>query len=283
MTAFSKKNFKTFSFFTLCFTLGVILWGAWVRFSHSGDGCGNNWPLCKGKFFAQDSAAFIEWIHRVSSGLSFLLILTLLALSLKIYPKRHLIRKSALAAFGLIIVEALIGAGLVLASLTGSNSSSLRAGVLAFHLLNSLFLIGSLVFCWQGSLFSKIKIKKPLIYFTLLFPLLALSGSFASLANTLFPTTSLLEALSLDLKPHHITLRLRPFHPFLAVLFVLAFVFQFRKTKELILPLSTALFALFFGFAALLALSPLWMKLSHLFIAYFLWILLVKHSFSFEN
>ena len=157
----SRKNFfKLFSFFTLCFTLGVILWGAWVRFSHSGDGCGNNWPLCKGDFSSQDSAALIEWIHRATSGFSFLLVTALLVLALKIYPKKHFIRKCALVAFGLIIVEALIGAGLVLASLTGSNSSSLRAGVLAFHLLNSLFLVGSLVFCWQGALFSKVRSKK---------------------------------------------------------------------------------------------------------------------------
>ena len=255
-----------------------------MRFSHSGDGCGNSWPLCKEGLLPNEAFAFTEWFHRATSGLSLLLIVALLFMSLKIYPKKHLIRKCAFVACGLIFVEALIGAGLVLASLTGSDSSSLRVTVLALHLLNSLFLVGSLVFCWQGALFEKVRIKKPLIYFLMLFPLLALTGSLASLSNTLFPATSLWQALALDLQPEHITLRLRPLHPLLAVLFVMTLwrAFQFQKEKDLTVPLVIALLALLFGVTVLLSLSPVWMKLIHLFIAYFLWIVLVQRSFSFE-
>ena len=279
-----KKLFQKFSLFTLCFTLGVILWGAWVRFSHSGDGCGQSWPLCKQELLPKQTSALIEWFHRATSGLSLLLVVALLVLAFRLYPKKHLIRKCSLTACVLIFVEALIGAVLVMASLTGSDNSSLRVMVLGLHLLNSLFLIGSLVFCWQGALASKVSFKKPLFYFLILFPILALTGSIASLSNTLFPADSLSQALAFDLQPEHITLKLRPLHPLLAVLFVLtlAGTFQLQKGKELALPALIALFTLLFGFAALLSLSPVWMKLSHLFIAYVLWIVLVKHSFAFK-
>ena len=120
----------------------------------------------------------------------------------------------------LIIVEALIGAVLVLASLTGMDSSFFRVVTLAFHLINSLTLIAALTLCWQSALSEKMVIKKPHIYFVYVFPFLALTGSIASLAGTLFPSESLIQAFLLDFLPEsHITLKLRPLHPFLAVIF----------------------------------------------------------------
>lgn len=280
-----KSRFKSFSFFTLVWTLAVILWGAWVRFSHSGDGCGKNWPLCGNQLLPDNAFAWIEWIHRVTSGLSLLLVVVLWFVSLKIYPKKHLIRKCSTAALILIIIEALIGAALVLASLTGSDSSTLRTLVLSLHLLNSLVLVGSLVFCWQGALTSQIQIQKPVFYFFLLFPVLALTGSLASLSNTLFPAESLSQALAFDLQPKHITLKLRPFHPLLALLFVFALAqsfFNSSENKNLRLVLFVALVTFLVGFASLLSLSPVPLKLIHLFIAYLLWITLVRSSFLFK-
>ena len=161
----SKDRFKKFSLITLIYTLTVILWGAWVRFSHSGDGCGNRWPLCGDQLLPENTMAWIEWIHRFTSGLSLLLVGILWFVSLKIYPKKHLIRKCSATALILILIEALIGAVLVLASLTGSDSSTLRALVLSLHLLNSLALTGSLVFCRQGAFASHIQIKKACVLF----------------------------------------------------------------------------------------------------------------------
>ena len=274
----TKEGFKNFSFFSLVFTLIVILWGAWVRFSHSGDGCGNDWPLCKGSFTPDSFSALMEWIHRATSGLSLLIVFTLVFLAFKIYPQKHLVRKLSLSAGVLILIEALIGAVLVLASLTGSDSSSLRVAVLAFHLINSLLLVAALTLCWQSAFADKISFKKPHIYFVGIFPLLALTGSIASLAGTLFPSESLMQSFLLDFHPEsHITLKLRPLHPLLALGFVAFCLMVFSEKKKVLA--GMAVIALCSGIVTLLALSPVWMKLTHLLIAYSLWIILIRSTF----
>ncbi|MCY4513329.1 MAG: COX15/CtaA family protein [Bdellovibrionales bacterium] len=278
MFSWSKEIFKKYSLFSLLFTLSVILWGAWVRFSHSGDGCGNDWPLCKGRLTPDSFSALMEWIHRATSGLSLLIIFALVFLAFKIYPKKHLMRKLALAAGLLILVEALIGAVLVLASLTGSDSSNLRVAVLAFHLINSLLLVAVLTLCWQNAFSERITVKKPHIYFVCIFPILALTGSIASLAGTLFPSESLIQSFLLDFLPEsHITLKLRPLHPLLALGFAAFCLIAFAEKKKALA--GMALIAVCSGIATLIFLSPTWLKLSHLFIAYTFWIVLVKNTF----
>ena len=46
----SRKNFARFAWIVLAYNLAVILWGAYVRASFSGDGCGAHWPTCAGQF-----------------------------------------------------------------------------------------------------------------------------------------------------------------------------------------------------------------------------------------
>ena len=278
MFPWSKETFKKYSLFSLIFTLGVILWGAWVRFSHSGDGCGNDWPLCKGRLTPDSFSALMEWIHRATSGFSLLVVFALVFLAFKIYPKKHLVRKLSSAAGLLILVEALIGAVLVLASLTGSDSSGLRVAVLACHLINSLLLIATLTLCWQSAFSERIAVKKPHIYFVCVFPILALTGSIASLAGTLFPSESLTQSFLLDFLPEsHITLKLRPLHPLLALGFTVFCLIVFAEKKKLLA--GMAVVALCSGVVTLISLSPTWLKLSHLFIAYTFWIILVKNAF----
>ena len=250
-----------------------------MRLSLSGDGCGTSWPLCNEKILPENTKALIEWIHRGTSGLSLIFILILFVLAIKIYPKKHIVRKFATASFVLILIEALIGAFLVLSGFVGLSRSEARVPVLAFHLINSLLLVGALCLCWRASLWNHLKIKKPHIYFVLAFPLLALTGNIASLAGQLFPSLSLAQALVLDFLPSsHISLKLRPFHPLLAVLFLIilsTLSFSFKNLKFLALAsLAVALF----GFATLISLSPLWMKIGHLILAYGLWILFVCFS-----
>ncbi len=277
----NKKNFKKYSLFTLVFTVLTILWGAWVRISVSGNGCGNDWPLCKQSFLPDDIFSLIEWIHRLTSGLSLLFILVLFVITFKIYPKNHFLRKLASLSFLLIIIEALIGALLVLGNLVGLNESYFRVFVLAFHLINSLILVASLTLCWKTSLWNKFKIKKPQFYFLLIFPILALTGNIASLAGVLFPTESLSQSLTLDFLPTaHITLKLRPLHPLFAILFLIVLGVFTSSIKKLRHIFFFTLFTVLFGFATLISLSPVWMKLSHLLIAYTLWISLVSISFT---
>ena len=276
---FSKLLFRRASLWTLAVVLASILWGAWTRISHSGDGCGDRWPLCGEELLPESGKALVEWIHRLSSGLSLLMVLGLFALALKIYPKGHIVRKFALASLALIIVEALIGAVLVLARLVALDMSAMRVAVLAFHLINSLLLAGALTLCWQAAFAKTITVKKPLIYFALAFPFLALTGNIASLAATLFPAESLSEALAMDFLPSaHIALKLRPLHPFLAAAFAFGLLWTAAARKDLRLLAAGSLLVALFGFATLISLSPAWMKLTHLLLAYLLWIALVSLS-----
>src|SRR5947209_3464512 len=114
-----RSNFAKFSWGLLFYTLGVILWGAFVRASISGDGCGNNWPTCgtHGGLIPEFSQAktLIEFIHRASVPLlSILLIVQLVWVFL--LPKERdakAIRSSVGISACFIVLEALIGALLV--------------------------------------------------------------------------------------------------------------------------------------------------------------------------
>ena len=276
----SRLFFKRYSMFSLIFILGVILWGAYVRFSHSGDGCGTSWPLCEGQFTPASPSGLVEWIHRVTSGLSLLIVFGLVFSARKIYPKTHGARKLSLLSGLLILVEALIGALLVVASLTGSEDSGLRVIVLAVHLVNSLLLTAVLILCGKSAFSEKLEIKKPFVYFVFAFPLLALTGSVASLAGTLFPSESLTQAFISDFLPEsHITLRLRPLHPLFTLGFLFSFLALFRRREKTRLLIGAGLTATLSGLSALLFLSPVWMKLSHLLTAYILWIVLINSAF----
>src|SRR5579884_1098197 len=78
----SKANARSaarFAWGVLAFNLGVILWGAYVRATGSGAGCGNHWPLCDGEVIPRSpqSQMLIEFTHRVTSGLALLLVVGL--------------------------------------------------------------------------------------------------------------------------------------------------------------------------------------------------------------
>ena len=66
-----KFRFPQFAWGVLIYMLFVILWGAVVRASGSGDGCGKHWPVCGDNLIPAFAriATLIEYSHRVSTGL----------------------------------------------------------------------------------------------------------------------------------------------------------------------------------------------------------------------
>ena len=262
--------------------LFVILWGAWVRFSHSGDGCGAHWPLCHNELIPQGSSkkTWIEWIHRLSSSLFGFLVLALVFLSFKLFPPQHKVRLWSLLLLFFTFTEALIGAVLVLGGLTGQNSSLLRMIILNTHLLNSLSLAACCIFCYRSSRNEQIQFKK-MIYLGGSFVLIALTGSIASLANTLFPSSSLLQGWIMDWSLNSpLFVRLRVLHPIVVLILFLCGSFIFYKRKSFRRSLQKPLLIfLIFGFISgvftLLTLSPIPMKLMHLFLAYMIWIFIL--------
>ena len=242
-----KQKFHILSFLTLLLALFVILWGMWVRLSFSGDGCGDQWPMCHDEWIpqAQESKTWVEWFHRITSGTFALAILALFIGSLKFFKKKHRVRFWSAMAFVFTLTEVLIGAVLVLKGLTGFNTSILRLFILNIHLINSLLLIASLVLCWRYSFIStwnKEKLfqyhfsfpplsvipKRKITIYATSFLLIVFLGAFASFSNIAYPSSSLKESLMMDFNPNSPwVLQIRFLHPVFAILFSGIFLTHF--------------------------------------------------------
>ena len=265
----------------------VILWGAFVRFSRSGDGCGESWPLCDGSFVpaGAEVATWIEYTHRITSGMFGVGIFALFLYVFFLGPKRSPLRKFAAGAFIFTVSEALIGAGLVLRGLVGDNGSIERAVWLVGHLTNTLLLLYFLVALSVQArlrerelpLFPSFLYALPLLVFLML----AITGSLASLSNTLYQSSSLAEGILSDFSDTSpLLVRLRIVHPLFGILFFGLVVywwrllfFRFPRLSEQVLWLVGG--NVLVGAATLLFLSPLAGKLTHLFLADMIWIQLV--------
>jgi heme A synthase len=65
-------GFKRYAWFVLAFDVAVVAFGAFVRATHSGAGCGGSWPDCNGSAIplAPGFETAIEYTHRLASGAS---------------------------------------------------------------------------------------------------------------------------------------------------------------------------------------------------------------------
>lgn len=148
------SRFVRLAWITTAYTLFVIVWGAFVRATGSGAGCGDHWPLCNGQVIPRTPAmsTMIEFGHRLTSGLLILLIGYLAWLAWKTYAKGHPARKATGFVVFFVLTEALIGAGLVLFEYVAYNASFARAYWMAAHLANTFLLLGALTLTlWYGA------------------------------------------------------------------------------------------------------------------------------------
>lgn len=222
-----NKRFQIFSWITLGYNLLVILWGAYVRASGSGAGCGADWPLCNGQVIPQSPrlATLIEFIHRSMSGVSVILILGMLVWAWRAYPKGHTVRLGAVLSTVFIFTEALVGAGLVLFQWVGLNASIGRTISVAVHLVNTFLLLASLALTvWWASGGQPLRLAGQgtalagLAIALLGVLTLGVTGSINALGDTLFPASSLYSGIQQDFTPGaHFLLRLRVWHPIIAV------------------------------------------------------------------
>jgi heme A synthase len=294
------NRFAKYSWGVLSFNILVILWGAFVRASGSGAGCGSHWPLCNGAVVprAPQVETIIEFAHRASSGLAFLLVLGLLVWALRVYPRGDLVRRASALSFLFIVTEALVGAGLVLFKWVAQDASVGRAITIVIHLINTFFLLASLATtAWIASNFSGrraaiITRHLPLLLIGLSGAIvLGASGALTALGDTLFPANSLAEGIQRDFSPTaHFLIRLRVYHPTIAVivgiyLIILAGLIRIQVNEpgtQRISRLLTLgiLLQLGAGVINLLLLAPIWMQIVHLLLADLVWIVLVLLTIS---
>lgn len=297
LSIMTKPQFKKFVFGLLFYTLLVILWGAWVRISHSGDGCGDTWPLCHGQLIpeAQQGKTWVEYAHRLMSGAFGLVVIYFWWAAHKIFPKGSFVRKVALATLIFTITEALLGAKLVLFKLVTTNDTPYRAFIMALHQINSFMLTGAVALTYTGAtlkadLKAATKEDRRYQYLPWIIVIIGITGAWASLSNSLFPSENLWEGLLADFSSEsHFLIRLRTLHPLLALLGGggLALFFWIKaQTSEAILTerrsyqMSLALVtAMAFGILTLVLHAPVWMKIVHLALAHTIWVLLLQWVF----
>jgi len=288
-----QKRFGWFAWLVLAFNIPVILWGAYVRVSYSGDGCGANWPFCNGQAVPQNMTkpTLIEFTHRMMTSVDTVLVLALVGLAFWLYPKRHAVRQYAVASFGFLLVEALMGAGLVLFRMVARDQSAGRIWYLSAHLINTMLLLATLtITAWMASGgVSRFRIRNApagLLWSAFVTVFISITGAVAALGDMLFPTESLMEGMRRDFSnASPMLLRLRMAHPAIALAgagFVIWMALTLLRNSQLESVKKAALrlialivFQLFWGAANLSLLAPVWMQLTHLLIADFVWIAMV--------
>ena len=275
-----------YSLFTLIFNIIVILWGAFVRASGSGAGCGAHWPLCNGTLSpdTRNVQTLIEFSHRLTSGIAFILVVILFLKIRKSFDKNSLTRKSAYYSLVFMIIEALIGACLVLLKLVANNSSSYRALVVGFHLINSFALLAAITFTYC-SLIRKLKsFDRELYIAKTLFLIVSAFGAVTALGDTLFPAESLIQGIKEDLSlGAHFLIKLRVWHPVLAIITsIYIFIYSTKRLTEnkiYFLLRNLIIFQIIFGFVNLILLAPVWTQIIHLLFACLCWVSLIMCNF----
>lgn len=292
------SKFARYAWAVLVYNVCVIVFGAFVRATGSGAGCGSHWPTCNGVLVPRGPAleTIIEFTHRISSGITLVLIVGLLVWAWRSYPKGSWLRVTSGAVFFFIILESLLGAGLVLFNLVQENATVVRAFSMMLHLMNTFMLLASLTLtAWFASFGEPVGFEKDRkIRWLLLFGALGLlflgaTGSIAALGDTLFPSTSLAEGFRQDFSnASNYLLRLRVFHPLIAIItgsYAAGLGIWLRNRKSLVslnrvTGALAGLVVLQLGFGALnvVLLAPVWIQLIHLFLTCSIWICYVLTS-----
>jgi heme a synthase len=287
------QRFRQFAWTVLGYNLLVVLWGAYVRASGSGAGCGGNWPLCNGQVVprAPQIETIIEFSHRIMSGLALIAVVALCLAAFRLFPRGHRVRRLSASSVVFLFVEALLGAGLVLFDYVAHNASLGRAVYLAAHLTNTLLLLGALATtAWYATARPmELKLKEVPWPFWSALPvavLVCVTGSIAALGDTLFPSATLAAGMRQDFSPAaSFLVRLRLIHPVVAavsgLLFAAVAFFALRsnarpKMRTLsVLVIFSTIAQLCAGLVNLALLAPVRMQIVHLFLADVVWVALV--------
>jgi heme a synthase len=292
---------RRFAWAVLAFFIATILWGTVVRATGSGAGCGDHWPLCNGTVLQASPTlhTIIEFTHRVSAGaIDSILVLTLIVWTWRSTAPGHLARWAAGATIFLTVTEGALGAVLVKFGLTAESRSPMRAPVEALHLSNTLLLLAALTLTAHllgrrtGFLRSRIRLVAPFgaVATVVVVMIVGVTGSLAALGDTLFPASSLGNALAQDFSATSGWLvRWRWTHPTVALL-ASAFLiwllvrtsrsswhesglWENRRLAALVLLLLAVVYTL--GVLDVVLLAQLWVQVSHLLAADTLWVALV--------
>ena len=277
------------SFYGLVISIASIIAGAIVRATGSGDGCGASWPTCNGKIVPElkTSSELIEFSHRSISGI--LLIITLIIFLKSFNNSVPVLQKRVIRALTFfVLLEALIGAVIVIYEWVGLNSSTPRIIAVPLHLINTFGLFGAYTLLFHLTKNSKKSLNnffdKGFKIGLILFLLSGATGSIAALADVIFPSESFIMGLAEDFDSNsEILTRLRVLHPIVASFLSIYLYSEANRlqreykviTKNIKL---LVLLGVFLGVLNVVSNIILPLSILHLLIADLLWVLYVYKS-----
>lgn len=282
-------------FVAIGMALFVILFGSVVRISGSGAGCGQAWPMCgvSVREGAGAENALIESVHRLSSALLALLFVALAVAAQVRLPRAPAVRVFSLVSLALVIVEAVVGMLLVRHAWVGTDPSLAHALTMAFHLANTLLLLGatsaSAFFCWpprhnapkDRAFATIVALALPAVL------VVSASGAVTALGDTVYPTrlqSGLLHWPADLAQSTSFLQQTRALHPLLAIALIAsvlgAFSFFRDRTSNAARFLLVTVLVMFLVQAGLGLMSisfstPAILQLLHLLFACLTWIALV--------
>ncbi len=287
------SRFAKFAWLTLGYNVLVILWGAFVRATGSGAGCGSHWPLCNGEVIPRSPTVetLIEFSHRLTSGVAFLLVFAMLIWAFRAYPKKHIVRLGAVLSMFFMITEALVGAGLVLFEQVATTVTMARAVWMSAHLLNTFILLGAITLtAWWASGGERFPLRgqgwvlPKVLGALVLMTLIGMSGAVTALGDTILH----LNAVENNPVVAETLLALRIYHPSLAIaisvyMLIVLTNLMLQRPHPTVTRLGVTFNILYVAQLGLGALNvwlkaPVWMQLVHLLITDVLWIMLVVFS-----
>lgn len=288
----SQRGAEKFAWFVVAYNVLVILWGALVRATGSGAGCGNHWPLCNGVVIPVSPTfhTIVEFTHRQMVTLSVFTMIALVAWTWRSTIKGMAARIFVALSAILLLNEAFLGAMLVKLGYVTGNQSTGRVILLSIHLSNTLLLVAAMtataIMLGTSQRWSALQARgtaKVVVLLGLISTLVVgVSGSLAALGDTLFPADSLRAAFAQDIDANSpMLLRLRSIHPISAVIAagcVAWLIVQARrqnlgKLANWVIGLLAMQF--FLGIADVILLAPTWMQIVHLLSADLYWVALV--------
>lgn len=288
----NPRNAERFAWAVVAYNVLVVLWGALVRATGSGAGCGNHWPLCNGVVVPVSPTfhTIVEFTHRMMVGGATFAMIALIVWTFRASAKGWAARVFVTLAGILLVNEAFLGALLVKLGYVTTNQSVGRVIVLSIHLGNTLLLLSAITMTavmlgtrqrWR-ELHATGRDRTIALLGLLATLVVGISGSLAALGDTLFPSSSLTSAMANDFAASSpLLLRLRGVHPASAIVaaaFVAWLILRSHhradpRMRNAVLTLLALQFVL--GIADVILLAPAWMQILHLFGADLFWLSLV--------
>lgn len=296
VAARSSHRFAQFSWGLLAYMLLAIVWGAYVRASGSGDGCGDHWPSCGGVLIPDASVhakTWVEYGHRMMTMLLGFLVLGQVVWAFRVFPRRHPVRLASVAVIVFTVIESWIGRQLVLHKLVAYSQAPERIAWMSAHLINTFCLVAAFALAaWFATGNRKLNLRNQgpiavLLVFSLVMMMgLSVTGAISALGDTLYPPESHLDVMQKALLPTATTvMKARPQHPYAALVVAMVLCLAAGVVGHLRPSPDTRRFSyaiwfmlsvqMILGLINVGLLAPIYMQLLHLFSADLLWICLV--------